>query len=152
MPMTSVQRLIPVLQMAIGPVILISGIGLILLTMTNRLGKLVDRARALKPQLQRASGASRVTIEAQLQIFLERARLLQKAIALISTSALTAAVLIIVLFFSALFELNDAWLVGVLFVVCMICLCASLLLFIRDVNRSLAALKLELKSNSSDEN
>ena len=37
-------ELIPVLQMAVGPVILISGIGLILLSMTNRFGRVIDRA------------------------------------------------------------------------------------------------------------
>jgi hypothetical protein len=37
-------ELIPVLQVAIGPVILISGVGLLLLTLTNRFGRAVDRA------------------------------------------------------------------------------------------------------------
>ena len=35
------------LQVAIGPVILISGVGLLLLTMTNRLGRAIDRARQM---------------------------------------------------------------------------------------------------------
>ena len=47
----SVAELIPVLQTAIGPVILISGIGLLLLTMTNRLGRAIDRARIIDAQL-----------------------------------------------------------------------------------------------------
>lgn len=34
----TVSELIPVLQTAIGPVVLISGIGLLVLSMTNRLG------------------------------------------------------------------------------------------------------------------
>ena len=48
MPLTSLEKIIPMLQVAIGPVILISGIGLLLLTMTNRLGRAIDRARLLK--------------------------------------------------------------------------------------------------------
>jgi hypothetical protein len=145
MQASALHQLVPALQLAIGPVILISGVGLFLLTMTNRLGRLVDRCRLLKAQLQGANEASQETIEAQLQIFLQRGRLLRRAIALISTSALFAGVLIIVLFFSALFEFHDAWLVGTLFVASMVCLCVSLLTFIQDVNRSLIALKLELK-------
>jgi hypothetical protein len=35
--------MIPVLQVAIGPVILISGVGLLLLTLTNRYGRTIDR-------------------------------------------------------------------------------------------------------------
>jgi hypothetical protein len=45
MPLTSLEQIIPELQDAIGPVILISGVGLLLLTMTNRLGRAIDRAR-----------------------------------------------------------------------------------------------------------
>ena len=47
--------LIPTLQLAIGPVILISGIGLILLSMTNRYGRLLDRARRLTGDLHDSS-------------------------------------------------------------------------------------------------
>jgi hypothetical protein len=41
----TLDQLIPVLQMAIGPTILISGVGMLLLVMTNRLGRTIDRAR-----------------------------------------------------------------------------------------------------------
>ena len=47
MELPSVAQLLPVLQTAIGPMILISGIGLLLLTMTNRLGRAIDRTRTL---------------------------------------------------------------------------------------------------------
>ena len=40
---TSLHELIPVLQVAIGPVILISGVGLLLLTLTNRFRRAIDR-------------------------------------------------------------------------------------------------------------
>jgi hypothetical protein len=42
--------LFPDLQIAIAPVILISGVGLLLLSMTNRLGRTIDRARQLVMQ------------------------------------------------------------------------------------------------------
>jgi len=59
-------------------------------------------------------------------------------------SALSAAILIIVLFFTALLQAEQAWLVSTLFIVCMLCLIGSLVVFIHDINLSLAALKLEL--------
>jgi hypothetical protein len=71
--------------------------------------------------------------------------LIRAAIALVSLSALAAALLVIVLFFTALWQLETAWVIGALFVACMSCLIASLVLFIHDINQSLAALKLELK-------
>ena len=45
--MTAWARLVPILQVAIGPAILISGVGLLLLTMTNRFGRIIHRARQL---------------------------------------------------------------------------------------------------------
>ena len=50
----SLANLIPSLQLSIGPVILISGIGLILLSMTNRFGRVIDRARHLTRDLHGA--------------------------------------------------------------------------------------------------
>jgi hypothetical protein len=39
--------LLPMIQLAITPVILIAGVGSLLLSMTNRLGRIVDRTRIL---------------------------------------------------------------------------------------------------------
>ena len=140
----TIAGLIPVLQTAIGPVILISGVGLLLLLMTNRLGRIIDRARSLAAARKSASGDALQPIEAQLQILWRRARLIQAAIALAAASALAAALLVITLFFTALLRLETAWIVGGVFCLCLAGLVGSLLVFIRDINLSLAALKLEL--------
>ena len=54
MPAVGTADLVPVLQTAVSPVVLISGVGLLLLTMTNRLGRIVDRARSLALRLKRS--------------------------------------------------------------------------------------------------
>jgi hypothetical protein len=144
--MTSVTDLIPVLQTAVGPMILISGVGLLLLPMTNRLAHVINRARLLADELPATTDQSRPGIEGQLAILWSRARLIRTAITLASTSALAAALLIIVIFLTALWRLEIASLIIALFVVCMACLIGSLVVFIRDVNESLSALKLELKT------
>lgn len=138
--------LTPVLQTAIGPVILISGIGLLLLTMTNRLGRAIDRARLIGSQLAQVEVSSRPALEAQLRILWRRALLIRTAIALSAASALAAALLVILIFFTAILGLPTAWLVASLFTACMLFLIASLALFIHDINQSLAALKLELQA------
>jgi Protein of unknown function (DUF2721) len=145
MQIPTVAQLIPILQTAVGPVILISGIGLLLLTMTNRLGRVIDRVRILSDILVTASDETHKAIDAQLRILWRRARLIRTSIALASTSALAAAILIIALFFTALWQLPTAIVVASLFVICMLCLIASLIIFIHDVNQSLTALKLELE-------
>lgn len=136
--------LIPTLQLAIGPVILISGVGLILLSMTNRFGRVIDRSRVLTEDLRRASPAHRGPILAQLRILSRRARIVRAAIALAALSVLLAALLIIALFLGALFYLAMAPIIVALFVLCMLGLIASLILFISDISLSLKALWLEL--------
>lgn len=140
----SLAELVPILQTAIGPALLISGVGLLLLTMTNRLGRVVDRARLLVQQLPDSPAELRPRRLAQLPILWQRARQIRLAIAFASTSALLAAVLVVVLFVSALLRVEDAWLISALFILCMGTLIASLLVFLRDINRSLNALKVEL--------
>jgi hypothetical protein len=140
----SITDLVPTLQLAIGPVILISGVGLILLSMTNRFGRIVDRSRILTEDLRRAPPRARSTVIAQLRILARRARLLRVAIAFATLSVLLAAILIISLFLGALLQLGMATLIVVLFVLCMLCLIASLVLFMSDIGLSLKALWLEL--------
>jgi hypothetical protein len=146
MPVTTVAQLVPILQTAIGPMILISGVGLLLLTMTNRLARVVDRTRALAPLLATAEHDEAAFIDELLCVLWRRARLVRLAIALIAGSALAAALLIIVLFLTALLQLELAWLEAGLFVACMVLIISGLIAFIVDVNLSLATLTLELRS------
>jgi Protein of unknown function (DUF2721) len=140
----SVAQLIPVLQTAIGPTILISGVGLLLLTMTNRLGRTIDRARAVGRELPDPSAPDHAMRTGQLRVLWKRARLIRLSIALASLSALFAAILIIVLFVTALLQIENVWLICALFIICLVCLIGSLVVFIHDINLALAALKLEL--------
>ena len=144
MPPKTLEQIIPVLQVAIGPVILISGVGLLLLTLTNRLGRAIDRARQLKAELP--NRAERGPVLAQVAIIYRRARMIRLSITLAALSALLAAALIITLFVTALVHWEQGLLVSLLFIACMVSLFASLLAFIRDINLSLHALKLELES------
>jgi hypothetical protein len=135
--------LVPILQIAIGPMILVSGVGLLLLSMTNRLGRVIDRSRALSTEL-RSGPVQHDRLIKQLQILATRARLVRQAITLAIVSVLSAAVLIITLFVAAVFALEVGILVVVLFVCCMLALIGGLVAFLRDINLSLAALALEL--------
>ena len=145
MALTPLRELIPVLQMAIGPVILISGVGLLLLTLTNRYGRTIDRSRQLVRELRELGDADRKRLEGQIEILYRRARLIRLSILLAGVSVLLASVLIIVLFLTALWKLEVGVLISVLFIACMVALSGSLVAFIRDINLSLGALKLELE-------
>ena len=144
MPTTPLREVIAVLQVAIGPVILISGVGLLLLTLTNRYGRTIDRARQLVHELRELVGTDRQRLEGQIEILYHRARLLRLSILLGAVSVLLVSLLITVLFLTALFKLELGVLISLLFIACLVALSGSLVAFIRDINLSLVALKLEL--------
>jgi hypothetical protein len=136
--------LIPVLQVAVGPVILISGVGLVLLSLTNRFGRAIDRSRQLGGEMRDASQEARPKLAAQVQILYRRARVIRLSITMAATSLLLAAVMIIVLFLTALGRLEVGPFIVALFICCMASLIVSLIAFLFDIHLSLNALKLEL--------
>src|ERR1700761_1074931 len=111
MPATQLSQLIPVLQTAIGPVILISGVGLLLLSLTNRFGRAVDRTRQLLREMRGASGDERKRLAGQIENLYQRAVLIQLAVIYGAVSVLFVAVLIITLFISVLLKIELAILV-----------------------------------------
>ena len=143
--------LIQMLQGAVTPVVLISGVGLIILSMTNRLARVVDRARQLSGVQRSHDREDFHHAELQLSILLKRAVLLRKAILFATVSVLLAALLVIELFLSVFLDIHAIWLSFTLFILCLTSLIVALVLFIRDINLSLEALNKELnliESNS----
>jgi hypothetical protein len=139
----NLEELIPMLQVAVGPVILISGVGLLLLTMTNRLGRTIDRSRQLVPLLKSDNEADRRNGQAQIDILWRRAKLLRTAIFMAATAALFAALLVILIFVSEVMKWPLVWPISIIFLGSMIAVMGSLVWFLRDVNVSLHALAIE---------
>src|SRR5688572_8735473 len=137
-------QLIPVLQLAIGPVILISGVGLLLLTLTNRFGRLLDRARLLNRD-RTVPGVATAGLERQIDILHRRAGILRLSVILGAVAVLLVSVLILALFVAALFRLPAGWLIVALFCASQLALVGCLLAFIRDMNLALAAVRLEIQ-------
>jgi hypothetical protein len=153
MPATGLSELIPLLQVAVGPVILISGVGLLLLSFTNRFSHTVDRSRQLLHDMREAGESDRRHLAGQVGILYRRARLIQISIILASMSALFAALLIFTLFFTALMRWESVvglgFLVSLLFIICVLTLVASLVTFIVDIHLSLRAFRLEMGQQNS---
>jgi hypothetical protein len=143
---TTLDQLVPILQLAVGPVILISGVGLLLLTLTNRFGRMVDRSRVLVRELATApSGVWVENLREQVAILSRRAAILRLSITLVAITVLLVGVLILVLFLGVLLQLKVALLVVLLFSIAVGSLIGSMLAFIRDTNLALAAARLDLQ-------
>ena len=139
-------NLISMFQAAISPVALISGVGLLILSMTNRLARVVDRLRQFSAARHSPEHHDSHHCESQITIFIRRAELLRRAILYATVSVFLAALLVIDLFLSTYLELHTLLLSVSLFVLCSISLVTSLIYFIQDINLSLAALYEELNA------
>jgi hypothetical protein len=141
----TISELIPVLQMAVGPVVLISGVGLLIGSLTNRLGRVVDRGRVLTHELHGPPELIRPCTREQIKILIRRAQLLKRSIVLAVLCVLFVSVLIIALFFIAALKVEAVWLVGSLFLATVGALLLSLVSFLQELNLALKVFMLDLK-------
>jgi Protein of unknown function (DUF2721) len=121
------------IQLAVAPVFLISGIGAMLVVMTNRLGRIIDRARVIEQRLENASPDSVAGYNQDLAILSKRAKLISRAITLCTTTALLICTVIAVLFLNAFLRLDAAIPVSFLFITAMLTFFLGLVWFLREV-------------------
>jgi uncharacterized oligopeptide transporter (OPT) family protein len=137
--------LLPIIQLSTTPVILISGMGLLLLTMTNRMGRIIDRTRLYASQLRQAEEAERRQLEIQLELTWRRAKIVRLALTYATSSMLVSAALVVTIFLGAILRVDLGGLMLVLFLVAIGLLMAALVAFLRDIFLSLSALRLEVR-------
>jgi hypothetical protein len=143
----SLTQLVPILQLAVGPVILISGVGLLLLTLTNRFGRMLDRSRTIISEITVGNHAPTViaNLHDQVEILHRRARILRLSITAAAITVLCVGVLILGLFVAALWQVEMTAVLVAIFCVAIIGLIGSMLAFIADMNLSLRAAQLDWK-------
>lgn len=138
------ENLIQSLQASIAPCIFISGLGLLLLTMTNRLGRSIDRIRIFTAALKEATAQEIPAIRAQIDIIYRRCRLLQTAIGLVAVSMFFVSAIMLMLFSALAFNIQFIALIKIFFTASLACLIFSLVFFFWDVRLSLDSLKIEM--------
>jgi len=143
--METLSALLPIIQLAITPVILISGMGALMITLTNRMARIVDRARVVAEAMPGAEAADRSHLDDQLQIMWGRALMMRRAVTSAGLSMLVSCLMVVVIFGVAKFGLPLGSIVLGLFVISILLLTASLVDFLRDIFVSLHALKLQVE-------
>jgi hypothetical protein len=138
-------ELVELLQASISPIALISGVGLLLLSVTNRLARVIDRTRLLAADLRAApAGADADRLRAQLEVLVRRAGFLWASIASVTVSVLCSCVMVLLLTAMVFFQLSLRLPVVGLFFVALLSLLVSALCFFGDVLMALRALRMEI--------
>ena len=130
------------IQLAVAPVFLLSGVGVVLGVLIARLARIVDRARAAEDRVRHDAAQDTPEARAQLRVLARRARLINIAITLITITALLVALVIALLFASTFAPMNLATPVAVLFVLSMISLVVALVAFLLEVRIAIAVLRI----------
>jgi hypothetical protein len=131
------------LQACITPVALISGVGLLLLTITNRLARTIDRTRQLVDELKAGDQNKSREKKNEIRILYQRSRFLRISILTMVISVISSSLIIPVLFLMTLLEVDLRFLGYPLFVLSILSILISSIYFFLDVRLSLHALKLE---------
>ena len=121
-----------VIQLAVAPVFLLTGVGAILSVLTGRLGRLVDRFRVLTETVLDLPPNQ----VGELKILSVRVVWVHWAITLCTVSALFVAIVIGALFVGAVVDINPSRIVSILFIMAMTSLIIGLGCFLREISLS----------------
>ncbi len=130
-----------VIQLAVAPVFLLTGVGAILNVMANRLARIVDRARMVELKLVGAEGAAYAELEQRLENLSRRAKLISHAIALCVLTAVLVCAVIITLFLGEFLSYNAALPAALLFIAALLSFLLALIWLLREIFQATATLK-----------
>jgi hypothetical protein len=131
------------IQLALGPVFLISGVGITLSMLTARLARIVDRARTLEDRRDATSDAERIKdIDQDLKYIVRRTRYINSAIILSTVSAFLTALVVTLLFASAFSPISVGPLIAILFVASLVSLVVSFAMFLIEVRIATRSLRI----------
>ena len=134
-----------VLQLAVSPAIIISACGLLILSMSNRLGRAIDRARLLTRERAAESDMRKKNIDQQMDILIHRCGLIRSSILSCSICILLTAILILALFILTSAEVDAGLIVAVIFCGSIVSLAVALVFFTCDVFLALRAMETEIR-------
>lgn len=121
------------IQLAIAPVFLLTGVGTNLMVLTNRLGRIIDRARLLEDRFPEASTQEQEHFDEELGRLVRRAHLINRAITLSTSSALLVCIVIAALFIGDIYNLGLGKIIASLFVLAMMTLIGAFIFLLREI-------------------
>lgn len=130
-----------VIQLAVAPVFLLTGIGAILAVITNRIARIVDRARVLG----NLNDQTQPALKGEMAMLARRARWVHWAVSLCTMSALFICIVIAALFLGSETGMDPSRVVSLFFISAMLALISGLLCFLREI--FLATGNIEVRKN-----
>lgn len=131
------------IQLALGPVFLLTGIAGMLNVMAGRLARIIDRGRALtEGRRDRPAPPPDALVEGELHSLERRRHLASAAITACTLAALLVCTVIAALFLEVMLDVPLKWLVGALFTGATLALVVGLAFFLREVHLATQTIRI----------
>lgn len=130
------------IQLALGPVFLLTGVAGLLNVMSGRLSRIIDRGRFLTENPTAKQVISLQAIQEELETLEKRRKLTSIAITMCTFSALFVWMVIVILFLEVLFSIPFNWIIGAFFSLATLALVVGLAYFLREVHLSSRTIRL----------
>ena len=140
---TTIISVAHVIQLAVAPVFLLTGIGAILAVLVNRLARIIDRTRMVESKMLKPESASPARFQIELDVLFHRSRRINWAISLCTLSALLICIVIAALFVGAFMVVDMSGAVALLFIAAMLALIGGLINFLREIYLATAFMRKE---------
>jgi hypothetical protein len=144
MQSTQILDIAHVIQQAVAPVFLLSGVAAMLNVLTSRLARVIDRARQFEREYHDLPiGIERQQMRDRVAVLSRRSRLINVAISLATLCALLICLVIVTLFVAALLDVSASrWIAG-LFIVAMLALIGGLVAFLQEIFIATASVRID---------
>lgn len=130
------------IQLALAPVFVLVAIGNIMNLLSSRLGRVVDRSRALQERHARTEGSEHDMVVREIRVVDMRIRLIGRALRLLVGSGLAIGLTVAVLFLEELVETDLQRLAAGTFLLAVGLMMWALVLFLRETQAASAALRI----------
>ena len=133
------------IQLAVAPVFLLTAVGTMIGVLSNRLGRAVDRSRALEERLRQLAPEGQKAAREELNILARRVRLVYASITLAVICALFVGLLIAVAFADAFVTIDLSKFIGLLFIGAMLAFILALMVFLREIYLAVANARSQMR-------
>lgn len=130
------------IQLALAPVFVLVAIGNIMNILSTRLGRIVDRSRALQDKHADTEGREHDLVVLEMRMIDQRIALISKAIMRLVLSGLTIGLVVALLFLEELFHVALQQVAAAAFMLAIGLLMWALLLFMRETRAATDALRI----------
>jgi hypothetical protein len=142
-PVAHIDAIAHNIQLAVAPVFLLTGIASILNVMTNRLARVIDRARKLEAEFNGYDALTQRRTGREMVVLGRRMQAAHWAIGLCTLSALFVCIVVAILFVGDIIPVRASSAVAPLFILVMVLLIAGLIAFLAEVQIAMRSVRVK---------